>query len=144
MTATQTTESAAEFDLIGYSRRNRFRIGNIHDGRPVPPARSTCKSKRIGYSGADDRLDVIVGQRGYVTTENDSLTIFVFFNSARGVTRANSTIATLAGQVTQEGDCELTASLPVAALDDALKLIRVSKLHPGNPNPPRPGEGYSV
>ena len=144
MTATRTTESAAEFDLIGYSRQNRFRIRNLHDGSPVPPARRRTKSTRTGCVAVVDRWDVIVGQRGYLTAEEGSLGICLFFKSGRGVSGAKSAIAALAGQVTQEGDCELTASLPIGALDGALKLIRVSKLHPGNPNPPHPGKGYSA
>ena len=53
-------------------------------------------------------------------------------------------IAALDGRVTQEGDCELASWLPVDALDAALNLIRVSRLHPGNPNPPRLGEGSAT
>ena len=38
----------------------------------------------------------------------------------------------------------LVAWLPIDALDNALKLIRVSRLHPGNPNPPHPEQRYST
>jgi hypothetical protein len=141
MKATQTIELTADFDLIEYARRNRFRIRNLHDGSPVPPARRSGKSTKTGCIGPVDRWDVIVGQRGYLATENGGLSVFQFFNSARGVSGAKSAIEALDGQVTQEGDSELAASLPMGALDEALKLIRVSKLHPGNPVLPRPGSG---
>ena len=144
MDKTPILEPRVALDLIDYGRRNRFRIRNLHDGSPVPPARRRAKSTRTGCVAVVDRWDVIVGQRGYLTAEEGSLGICLFFKSGRGVSGAKSAIAALAGQVTQEGDCELTASLPIGALDGALKLIRVSKLHPGNPNPPHPGKGYSA
>ena len=144
MEAVKTREAPTGFDLIEYARKHRYRVRNIHDGGPVPPARRKRKPTKPGHVGAYDRSDAIVGQRGYLTAEDGGLGICLFFKSGRGVALAKAEIKALDGQVTQEGDCELAAWLPIEKLDAALKVIRVSKLHPGNPNPPRPGKGLAV
>ena len=53
--------------------------------------------------------------------------ICLFFKSGRGVACAKTEITALDGIVTQEGDRELAGRLPVAALEEAQRLIRVSK-----------------
>ncbi len=102
-----------ELDLIAYARKHRYRLRNLHDGGPVPPARKKNKSTTTGYVGVEDRADAIVGQRGFVTIENTGLDICLFFKSGRGVACAKTEIKALDGQVTQEGDCELAACLPI-------------------------------
>ena len=121
-------------DLNAYARSNRLRLRNLHDGGPVPPARRKAKQTKIGYVGGEDRSDAIVGQRGYLTAEHGGLGICLFFKSARGVVCAKTEMTALDGIVTHEGDRELAGWLPVAALEEALRLIRVSKLRPGNEN----------
>ncbi len=135
---------AGDFDLLSYARERRYRLRNLHDGSPVPPARKKNKSTTTGYVGVDDRSDAIVGQRGYLTAEDGGLGICLFYKSGRGVATAKVEIKALDGQVTQEGDCELAAWLPIEKLDAALKLIRVSKLRPGNDNFARHGIASAV
>ncbi len=144
MEAVKTREAPTGFDLIEYARKHRYRVRNIHDGGPVPPAQRKTKSTKPGYVGTEDRADAIVGQRGFVTIENTGLEIFLFFKSGRGVALAKTEIKAIDGQVTQEGDCELAAWLPIEKLDAALKLIRVSKLRPGNDNFARHGIASAV
>ena len=132
------------FDLLAYAHSHRYRLRNLHDGAPGPPARRKTKSTKTGYVGADDRSDAIVGHRGYVTAEDGGLGIFLFFKSGRGVACAKTEIAAHGGRVTQEGDHELAAWLPIEKLDAALKLIRVSKLRPGNDNFARHGIASAV
>ncbi len=49
--------------------------------------------------------------------------------------------------MTQSGSFEVGGTIPASSLEDALLLIRVSKLAPGNPNaspPTRSREPYSA
>ncbi|UCE61970.1 MAG: hypothetical protein JSU63_09620, partial [Phycisphaerales bacterium] len=49
-------------DLIAYAKKHRYRIRNLHDGGPVPPAMPQKSSKdKLGYVGESDRWDAIVG-----------------------------------------------------------------------------------
>ena len=144
MKAVQPREAPTSFDLTDYARKHRYPLRNLRDGGPVPPARRKTKPTKMGYVSAEDRADAIVGHRGYLAAEGGGLGICLFFKSGRGVASAKAEITALDGRVTQEGDCELAGWLPVASLDAALNLIRVSRLHPGNPNPPRPGKGSAT
>ncbi|UCE61339.1 MAG: hypothetical protein JSU63_06240, partial [Phycisphaerales bacterium] len=43
-------------DLIAFARKHRYRIRNLHDGGPVPPAMPQKSSKdKLGYVGDSDR-----------------------------------------------------------------------------------------
>ncbi|UCE62046.1 MAG: hypothetical protein JSU63_10055, partial [Phycisphaerales bacterium] len=43
-------------DLIAYAKKHRYRIRNLHDGGPVPPAMPQKSSKdKLGYVGDSDR-----------------------------------------------------------------------------------------
>ena len=130
MEAVQGRVAPTGFDLMAYARKHRYRLRNLRDRGPVPPARRKTKPTKMGYVGAEDRADAIVGLRGYLTAEDGGLGICLFFKSGRGVASAKAEITALDGRVTQEGDCELAGWLPVRALDDALNLTRVSKLMP--------------
>ena len=55
----------------------------------------------------------------------------MFYKSSRGVNRARERIKAMGGGVTQDGDTELGGWVPYEAIDEALKLIRVSRLRPG-------------
>ena len=85
-TASTITE---QFDLVAYARKHRYRLRNLHDGGPVPPALpKKSDTHRLGYVGAVDRWDAIVGHNGYVAMDGDRLSVFVEYKSANGVNRA--------------------------------------------------------
>ncbi len=126
-----------DFDLTAYARKHRYRLRNLHKGHAVPPARRTkSHDPATGYTGQEDRCDAIVGYDGYICDEGaGQLGFCLFYRSARGVKRAEARIRALGGTVTQIGDTEIAGTIPLERIEEALKLIRVSKLHPGNPNP---------
>ena len=41
------TKTEQAFDLTGYAKKHRYRLRNLHDGGPVPPA--ICKPPKGGY-----------------------------------------------------------------------------------------------
>lgn len=140
-------------DLLALARARRFRVRNLHDGRPVPPARllkpsGSRPAGEIGYVGENDRMDAVVGYSGYLIDEGDArLGIYLCYGSLKGVMRAEQKIRAWGGTVTQSGSFEVGGTIPGSALEDALRLIRVSKLAPGNPaalHPARSGEPYST
>jgi len=134
--ASATEHSTAAFDLVAYARKHRYRLRNLHDGGPVPPAIwKPPKGYRPAYVGDDDRMDAIVGRNGYLADEGEPgrLCICLFFKSGRGVNKGRDKIQTMGGTVTQEGDTEIAGTVPVESIEEALKLIKVSKLMPGRP-----------
>ncbi len=133
-----------DFDLTAYAQEHRYRVRNLHDGHPVPPARRRKgHDASTGYVGTDDRWDAIAGYDGYVTDEGaGQLGVCLFYRSARGVGRAEQRIRAMGGTVTQVGDTEIAGNIPVERIENALKLIRVSKIKPGNPNPKIPPAFY--
>ncbi|UCE61393.1 MAG: hypothetical protein JSU63_06520, partial [Phycisphaerales bacterium] len=75
-----------QHDLLAYAREHRYRVRNLHDGKPVPPAMPKKSSRdKVGYVGDLDRWDAIVGHRGYVAMDGGQLTISVFYKSPQGV-----------------------------------------------------------
>ena len=103
-----TTEielGARTLNLTAYARKNRYRVRNLHDGDPVPPARRTrpkgdSPAAQAGFIGKEDRYDAIVGYDGYVTDEgNGQLGIYLTYGSAKGVNRAEARIRALGGTV---------------------------------------------
>ncbi len=139
MEAVQTRETPIGFDLMDYARKHRLRTRNLHDGHPVPPARLMPKHRtraRTGYVGVSDRLDAIVGYCGALTDEDrQGLAVYLHYKTAKGVNRGIAGIKAIGGTVHLVGDFEVTGHVPWDRIEDALKLIKVSKLPPGNPNP---------
>jgi hypothetical protein len=77
-----------------------------------------------------------VGYDGYVCDEGNSrLGIYLCYKSARGVKRAQARIQAMGGTVDQVGDIEITGTVPTSRIEEALRLIRVSKVPMRNPNP---------
>jgi hypothetical protein len=75
------------FDLSAHARVHRCQTRNIHDGSPVPPARRRkSDTAKLGYVGASDRWDAIVGCDGYIADEGEpgQLGIYLQYRSARG------------------------------------------------------------
>ena len=101
-------------DLVAYARKHRYRLRNLHDGGPVPPALpQKSDTRRLGYTGASDRCDAIVGHNGYVTMDGDHLSVFVEYKSAKGVNRAEVRLKAIGGRIDRVGDTELGATLPL-------------------------------
>ena len=138
--ATNTEEHAAGLDLVAYAREHRYRLRNLHDGYPVPPARrikpkGETPAAQAGYIGEEDRMDAIVGFLGYVADEGEPgmLGIYLHHKNGIGVNRSSARIKAMGGRVDQVGDTEIAGSVPAEAIEEALKLIKVSKLKPGRP-----------
>ena len=130
----------AHFDLLAYARKHRYRLRNLHDGGPVPPAIwKPPKGYRPVYTGAEDRFDAIVGRDGYVAMDGDELTVCLFYRSTKGVKSAKTRLEAMGGRIDQEGDTELGATVPVEQIAEVLKLIKVSRLKPGGTNLISPG-----
>ena len=135
-----TVQTTAGFDLLTYAREHRYRVRNLSDGRACPPARlvkpkGATPTAQVGHIGQDDRFDAIVGYDGYVCDQGASgwLGIYLSYGSARGANRGVERIKGMGGRVDQVGDTEVAGVVPVEAIGDALKLIRVSRLSPGRP-----------
>ena len=136
----QVELSVERLDLTAYAHKHRYRLRNIHDGDPVPPARrmkpkGDLPAGHWGYVGQDDRQDAIVGRNGYIAFEGEPgrLEICMFFKSNRGVYLAQARILDMGGNVEQMGDGEITGVVPIESIEQALQLISVSKLKPGPP-----------
>ena len=119
------------FDLRAYARRHRYRLRNLHDGAPVPPARSSGKPSRPVYTGEHDRWDAIVGKCGYVAMDGDRLSVFAQFGSVRAKTAGMRKLVDAGMTITQEGDTEVGGLAAVACIEPVLAVIRVSRLRPG-------------
>jgi len=139
MTSTRTIETGTGFDLIEYARRHRLRTRNLHDGHPVPPARLMPKQRigeRTGYIGESDRLDAIVGYCGALTDEHEQgLGVYLQYKTSKGVGIGIRKILEVGGTIHQVGDFEVTGYIPWDCIEDALRIIRVSRLAMRNPNP---------
>ena len=139
MTSTRTIETGTGFDLIEYARRHRLRTRNLHDGHPAPPARLMPKQrteKRTGYVGESDRLDAIVGYCGALADEDrQGLGVYLHYKTSKGVGIGIRKILEVGGTILQVGDFEMTGYIPWDCIEDALRIIRMSKLAMRNPNP---------
>lgn len=65
-----------DFDPHSYAREHRYRLRNLHDGRPIPPARRMKAKDEVaaaqsGYVRKEDRHDAIVGFELYLSDEGD-------------------------------------------------------------------------
>ncbi|MEE9597953.1 MAG: hypothetical protein V3V96_14365 [Acidiferrobacterales bacterium] len=138
------------FDLIEYAKRHRYRLRNLNDGEPVPPARRKKAHGGIpAYRGEDDRDNAIVGHAGYVADDGEPglLSIFLSYKTPNGLNRIIPRVKALGGRIKQLGDTELTATFPTERLLSALQIIKVCKLPPpGDPQnlPERPSQAVKL
>ena len=94
----------------------------------------------MGYIGESDRLNAIVGYCGALTDEHEQgLGVYLHYKTSKGVGIGIRKILEVGGTIHQVGDFEVTGYIPWDCIEDALKLIRASKLMPG-----RPGVGKSA
>ena len=135
--APTTPAITGRLDLVAYARKHRYRVRNLHDGGPVPPARwrhpKGHKPATAGHIGEDDRWDAIVGQHGYVAMDGNKLSVCLFYKSAKGVNRVLVRLKAMDARIAQVGDTELGATVPAQRMEEVLKLIRVSKVPLTNP-----------
>ena len=130
----ETSPEAVAFDLVSYAKCHRYRIRNLHDGNPVPPAiHKGPIDKTRGFWGENDRWDAIVGHKGYVAMDGADLTVCVFYKSAMGVNRSLARLQAIGASVDQVGDAEVDATVSPSRIEDVLKLIKVSKVPLRNP-----------
>ncbi len=128
------TNTEQVFDLTGYAKKHRYRLRNLHDGNPVPPARPTRgRGRPTGYIGVEERMDAIVGRNGYVAMDGDELAVCLFYRSDRGVRRAAGRLEVIGERIEQVGDTEVGGIVPVEQIDEVLKTIKVSKVPLRNP-----------
>ena len=122
------------FNLVEYARKLRYRLRNLNDGGPCPPA-IWKRPKSYEPTGEAERCYAIVGHSGYIADDGEpgQLGIALFYKSAKGVNAAKAKIRAMNGTVKQEGDTEVAGTVPVASIDEALRLIRVSKVPLRNP-----------
>ncbi len=119
-------------DLVAYARKHRYRLRNLQDGGPVPPALPTAEGKdKPGYRGAEDRWDAIVGRNGYTAIDGDRLS--VFHKSTKGVNRGLAKLEALEARIEQVGDTEIGATVDPNRIEEVLTLIRISKVPLRNP-----------
>ena len=108
--------------MKAYARKHRYRLRNLHDGYPVPPARrQKPDTSRLGYAGVSERWDAIVGRNGYITTDAGQLSVFLEYKSAQGVNLAARQIQAMGGWLDQVGDRELGATVDPKHIDKLLK-----------------------
>jgi hypothetical protein len=102
------------FDLVEYARKHRYRLRNLNDGGPCPPA-IWKRPKSYEPTGEAERCYAIVGHSGYIVDEGelDRLGIALFYKSAKGVNVATVKIKAMRGTVKQEGDTEIAGTVPV-------------------------------
>jgi len=138
MDTTRTLEALTGIDLMDYARKHRLRTRNLHDGHPVPLARLMPKQRigeSKGYIGESDRLDAIVGYCGALTDEDrQGLGVYLHYKTSKGVGIGIRKILEVGGTIHQVGDFEMTGYIAWDCIEDALRIIRVSKLALRNPN----------
>jgi len=129
-----TTES--RFDLLTYARRHRYRLRNIHDGKPVPPARIQQAGRGRQASRSDeDRCIVIACKDGYICDECDGLSWVLLCETKRSFNFRLRQLECIDGlMVKQEGDSEAAGAAPYDGIEAVIKV-----LEPYRRQPPRPG-----
>jgi hypothetical protein len=117
-------------DLLAYARENRYRVRNLHDGHPAPPAKRPPRGKRgqDAFGADDDRLDAIVGQFGYIVVEGAGLGWYSGEFKARPPHGRMTAIRAAGGSVDQLGDFESAGTAPMSALLSLTRVIGVYRL----------------
>ena len=124
MSTTMMKPLVAEMNLIEYAAEHRYRVRNLHDGRPLHPLRVPVggRGKSDGYTGEQDRMDAIIGRFGYVCVDGDQLGWYLHRTNGKAATLRELTAAGAA--VRQDGDGEAAGDAPVSAIDPLISAIR--------------------
>jgi hypothetical protein len=130
------------FDLIEFARKHRYRVRNLHDGRPLHPLRVpvTGRDRVAGYVGDADRMDAIIGRYGYVCDDGDGrIGWYVYAGSAKGIKRWLPKLVAAGAVVRQEGTTEVAEDAPTERIDAVLRVLRPYRKQLGNAGSIRPG-----
>ncbi len=123
------------FHLLEYARERRYRVRNLHDGRPLHPLRIPVmrRGRSDGYVGEEDREDAIIGYRGYVRDDGDGRLAWYVFGKQRKTVQGWVRELQAAGAVVKQ-DCDLEAAgdAPVEAIEVVLGIIRPYQVKPPN------------
>ena len=120
------------FDLLGHAQRHRYRVRNLHDGRPVPPVRQKrTPGRRAAFGGAGDRLGVIACRHGYVVAEGEGIGWVLLCRSKRSFTPRLEAIGAVTGvMVAQAGDSEAAGDAPATAVEELLSVLGAYRRRP--------------
>ncbi len=121
-------------DLKTYARQHRYRVRNLHDGRPVPPVRPKRKADQpVAFIGPTERDDAIMCKRGYAHIEGDLIGWVLLARSARALGYRLGPMRRIMGVVVdQEGDAEAAGTAPVEALDAVLGVLEPYRRKPAS------------
>lgn len=113
-------------DLVSYASQHRYRLRNLHDGLPCPPARQRRpKGRRAAFAGREDRDLAVVCQLGYICAEGDGIGWVLLCPSKRGLGHRLTRLRRLPGvAVRQEADTEAAGTATIAALPGVLRVLR--------------------
>ncbi len=114
--------------LLELAKSRRYRIRNLHDGFPVPPARRV--GRKGGSRGSEDRFDAVVGLRSYVFQDRNRLE-FSIFRTKKAAGYAIREARKFGGIIAQDGDTEFGGWMEDSPIsrEEVFNLVRVSKLN---------------
>lgn len=117
------------FDLMIHAKMHRCHLRNLHDGRPVPPAR--IRGGKRGPASGDGyaREEAIVGRHGYMTADGDRIGWALLCGTKHMFNPRLRDIRAIPGVVVrQEGDTEAAGSAPIEAVGRLLDVLKVWRL----------------
>ncbi len=123
------------FDVRAFARQHRYRVRNLHDGRPVPPVRAKGRVEQsAAFIGPTERDDAIMCKCGYVCGGDGRIDWALLCASARGHNPRLAALRALPGVlVAQSGDAESAGTAPAAAVDSVLGVLQPFRRRPPSP-----------
>jgi len=115
------------FDLLAHARQHRYRVRNLHDGRPLHPLRVPVagRGRALGYVGGEDRMDAIICRRGYVCSDGDGqVGWYLFARCAKGINRWLPKLIATGATARQLGDGEVSGVAPAEQIGRILAVLR--------------------
>ena len=135
------------FSLSEFARRHRYRVRNLHDGRPLLPLRVRVRrrGRSEGYVGDDDRMDAIIGRYGYVCDEGAGR-LGWYLRRTKGKASALRALRAVGAVVHQDGDGEAAGDAAASTIDVVVEAIRPYLTQPVRPGhcPPRRDTGARI
>ena len=122
------------FNLMEWADNNNYQVRNLHDGYPVPPMKVGKRDGRPGYAAPEDRMDVIIGQKGYVCYEVPGR-IGWYFCGADGKERleAERKLRKLSATTVWRGDYEAGGDAPLSTIRAILRYIKAYRRRSNRP-----------
>ena len=115
------------FDLMVYAETHRYRLRNLHDGRPLHPLRVPIghRNRSTGYVSSGDRMDAIICRRGFVSDDGHGrIAWYLFAGSAKGINRWLTELTACGASGAQLGDTEAAGDAPVDQIDAILDVLK--------------------